>query len=171
MHRNEAHVGKRCALALAWCLLLGVAAGAAAQGSVCKYVDANGNIVFSNLPPDKGMRKISCMSGDEAPKRSATSASAATKSTPTPGDFPRVDSTTQKGRDDVRRKVLGDELATEEQLLVEARAAYANGAPVPLPEEQANAEKYRERIARYRQAVQLHERNIDALKKELGGTK
>jgi len=134
-------------------------------------MDANGNIVFSNLPPDKGMRKISCMSGDEAPKRSATSASAATKSTPTPGDFPRVDSTTQKGRDDVRRKVLGDELATEEQLLVEARAAYANGAPVPLPEEQANAEKYRERIARYRQAVQLHERNIDALKKELGGTK
>ena len=134
-------------------------------------MDANGNIVFSNLPPDKGMRKISCMSGDEAPKRSATSASAATKSTPTPGDFPRVVSTTQKGRDDVRRKVLGDELATEEQLLVEARAAYANGAPVPLPEEQANAEKYRERIARYRQAVQLHERNIDALKKELGGTK
>ena len=134
-------------------------------------MDANGNIVFSNLPPDKGMRKISCMSGDEAPKRSATSASAATKSTPTPGDFPRVDSTTQKGRDDVRRKVLGDELATEEQLLVEARAAYANGAPVPLPAEQANAEKYRERIARYRQAVQLHERNIDALKKELGSAK
>ena len=171
MHRYEAHVGKRCAIALVWCLFLGVAGEAAAQGSVCKYMDANGNIVFSNLPPDKGMRKISCMSGDEAPKRSATSASAATKSTPTPGDFPRVDSTTQKGRDDVRRKVLGDELATEEQLLVEARAAYANGAPVPLPEEQANAEKYRERIARYRQAVQLHERNIDALKKELGGTK
>ena len=52
-----------------------------------------------------------------------------------------------------------------------APAATANGAPVPLPEEQANAEKYRERIARYRQAVQLHERNIDALKKELGNTK
>ena len=45
-----------------------------------------------------------------------------------------------------------------------------NGAPVPLPEEQANAEKYRERIARLRQAVQLHERNIEALKKELGNT-
>ena len=171
MHRNEVHVGKRCALALAWCLLLGVPAGAAAQGSVCKYMDANGNIVFSNLPPDKGMRKISCMSGDEPPKRSGNATGSGTKSTPTQGDFPRVDSTTQKGRDDVRRKVLGDELATEEQLLAEARTAYANGAPVPLPEEQANAEKYRERIARYRQAVQLHERNIDALKKELGSAK
>jgi hypothetical protein len=172
MHRNEDHVGKRCAFALVWCLLLGVAAGAAAQGSVCKYMDANGNIVFSNLPPEKGMRKISCMSGEEPPKRSGSpSTGGVAKSTPTPGDFPRVDSSTQKGRDDVRRKVLGEELANEEQLLVEARAAYANGAPVPLPEEQANADKYRERIARYRQAVQLHERNIDALKKELGNAK
>ncbi len=171
MHRNDAHVGKQCALALAWCLLLGLSAGAVAQGSVCKYMDANGNIVFSNLPPDKGMRKISCMSGEEAPKRSGGTASSGVKSTPTPGDFPRVDSGTQKGRDDVRRKVLGEELATEEQMLAESRAAYANGAPVPLPEEAANAEKYRERIARYRQAVQLHERNIEALKKELGNTK
>jgi Domain of unknown function (DUF4124) len=171
MHRNDAHVGKQCALALAWCLLLGFSTGSVAQGSVCKYMDANGNIVFSNLPPDKGMRKISCMSGEEAPKRSGGTASSGVKGTPTPGDFPRVDSGTQKGRDDVRRKVLGEELATEEQMLAESRAAYANGAPVPLPEEAANAEKYRERIARYRQAVQLHERNIEALKKELGNTK
>ena len=171
MRRNETHVGKRCVHALAWCLLLGFAAGAEAQGSVCKYMDANGNIVFSNLPPDKGMRKISCMSGEESPKRSGSSTNGGAKSTPTPGDFPRVDSSTQKGRDDVRRKVLGEELATEEQLLAESRAAYANGAPVPLPEESTNAEKYRERIARYRQAVQLHERNVEALKKELGNTK
>ena len=48
---------------------------------------------------------------------------------------------------------------------------YANGAPVPLPEEQADAEKYRQRIARLRQAVQLHERNIEALKKELSAAR
>jgi hypothetical protein len=158
-------------LALALCLFLATADGALAQGSVCKYIDANGNIVFSNLPPDKGMRRISCMSGEESPKRSGGAASNGVKSTPTPGDFPRVDSGTQKGRDEVRRKVLGEELAAEEQLLAESRVAYANGAPAPLPEEQSNAEKYRERIARYRQAVQLHERNIEALRKELGTTK
>ena len=71
----------------------------------------------------------------------------------------------------MRRKVLTDELAAEEKLLAEARTAYANGAPAPLPEEQANAEKYQQRIARLRQAVQLHERNIEALKKELGSTR
>lgn len=86
---------------------------------------------------------------------------------PTPAGFPRVDPETQKGRDDVRRKVLNDELAAEEKLLAEARSAYADGAPVPLPEERADAEKYRARIGRLRQSLAVHERNIEALKKEL----
>lgn len=86
---------------------------------------------------------------------------------PTPPGFPKVDPATQKGRDDIRRKVLGDELATEEKLLNEARTAYADGAPPPLPDENANVEKYRERIARLRQSVTVHEKNIEALKKEL----
>jgi hypothetical protein len=92
-------------------------------------------------------------------------------STPTPAGFPRVDTATQKGRDDVRRKVLTDELASEEKLLVEARAAYADGAPSPLPEERSDAEKYRQRIARLRQAVGLHEKNVEALKKEVASIK
>ena len=90
---------------------------------------------------------------------------------PTPAGFPRVDAATQKGRDDVRRKVLADELAAEEKLLVDARASYANGAPPPLAEERADAEKYRARIARLRQSVAVHEKNIEALKKELTAVK
>lgn len=93
------------------------------------------------------------------------------KSTPTPSGFPKVDADTQRTRDDMRRKVLTDELGAEDKLLAEARATYANGAPVPLPEEQGNAEKYRERITRLRQSMQLHERNIEALRKELGAAK
>jgi hypothetical protein len=90
---------------------------------------------------------------------------------PTPPGFPKVDPATQKGRDDVRRKVLGDELATEEKLLADARVAYADGAPVALPEEKANVEKYRERIAKLRLAVGVHEKNVEALKKELASGK
>jgi hypothetical protein len=95
----------------------------------------------------------------------------ATPKAPTPAGYPRVDPDTQKGRDGVRRKVLTDELATEEKLLAEARTAYADGAPVPLPEERADAEKYRARIARLRQATAVHEKNIEALKKELAAVK
>ena len=101
---------------------------------------------------------------DSTPRKSATA-------TPTPTGFPKVDPATQKGRDDVRRKVLGDELTTEEKLLAEARAAYADGAPAALPEERANVDKYRERIARLRQSIDVHEKNVEALKKELASGK
>ncbi len=167
MHRHGSSAGKRVTWALACCVAMGFSASASAQGSVCKYIDANGNIVFTNVAPDKGLRKLSCLDSDDIGKKSATPA----RTTPTPAGFPRVDADTQRGRDDVRRRVLSEELATEEKLLAEARTSYANGAPVPLPEEQANAERYRDRIGRLRQAVQLHERNIDALKKELGTTR
>jgi hypothetical protein len=101
------------------------------------------------------------------PQSRRVPSSANTSTAPPGGGFPRVDSATQRGREDMRRKVLGDELATEEKLLAEARAAYGNGSPAPLPEEQSDAGKYQQRIARLRQAVQLHERNIEALRKEL----
>jgi hypothetical protein len=96
----------------------------------------------------------------------ATSTAAARKS-PTPPGFPKVDGETQRVRDDVRKTVLADELASEQKLLADARAAYAEGAPPPLPEEKADVDKYRARIARLRQTVNLHEKNVDALKKEL----
>ena len=94
-----------------------------------------------------------------------------TPKAPTPAGFPRVDPETQKGRDGVRRKVLADELAAEEKLLTDTRVAYADGAPAPLPEERADAEKYRARIARLRQSLVVHERNIEALKKELAAVR
>jgi hypothetical protein len=162
MRRNAHLAGKRCTRALSWCFVAAFATAASAQQPVCKYVDLAGNIVFSNLPPEKGYRKISCMGAEEPRKTSSTG-----KSTPTPAGFPKVDAETQRSRDDMRRKVLTDELSAEEKLLAEARVLYANGAPTPLPEEGANAAKYQERIARLRQSVLLHERNIEALKKEL----
>jgi len=94
-----------------------------------------------------------------------------TPKAPTPAGFPKVDPETQKGRDGVRRKVLADELSAEEKLLAETRVAYADGAPAPLPEERADAEKYRARIARLRQTLTVHEKNIEALKKELATVK
>jgi hypothetical protein len=93
------------------------------------------------------------------------------KGSPTPTGFPRVDADTQRGRDGLRRKVLSDELDTEEKLLVEARAAYGDGAPPPLPDEQKDAQKYANRLAKLRQSVSLHEKNIEALRKELAALK
>jgi hypothetical protein len=57
--------------------------------------------------------------------------------------------------------------ASEEKLLAEAKVALGDGTPAPLPEERSSAQKYADRVGRLRQAVQLHERNVDALKREL----
>jgi hypothetical protein len=179
VQRVDASAGIWCWRALAWCCVgtcvaLPVTGGAAsladkARESGCvgkpvaiseglwKCVTASGGDAFFNVPGVMGSAPVSRKSD---------------KTTiPTPSGFPRVDPETQKGRDDLRRKVLVDELAAEEKSLADAKLAYDNGAPVPLAEEKADAEKYRQRIARLRQAVQLHERNVDALKKELAATR
>ncbi len=124
---------------------------ATGSGGLYKCQTASGGEAYFNVGDGGGG------SAAPSPARSASS----------PSSFPRVDSDTQKSRDDMRRKVLGDELEAEEKLLAEARAEYGNGAPAPLAEEKADAERYRQRIERLRQSVQLHERNVDALKKEM----
>jgi hypothetical protein len=125
------------------------------EGAMYKCSTAFGPAYF-NVPEAAPVEK--------SPPRRAGNAAA---STPPPTNLPRVDAATQKGRDELRRKVLQDELAVEEKLLGDARTAYANGAPPALPEERGQPQRYGERIARLRQSVQLHERNIEALRKEL----
>ncbi len=152
-----------CAAAL-WCVHAGaVTLADRARESGC----TNKPVAMSSA-----LYKCQTRSGGEAffnvPDGRGESSPATARSTPTPSSFPRVDSDTQKARDDMRRKVLGDELTAEEKLLTDTRAEFGNGAPQPLAEEKADAERYRQRIERLRQSVQLHERNVDALKKELG---
>jgi hypothetical protein len=153
--------------ALAGCALAALAATAHAE--ICKYRDPDGNIHYTNIAPEKGWKKLGCTATDDPTIRPAPSASVARA--PTPSSFPKVDSATQKGRDDVRRKVLAEELAAEEKLLAEARVAYSDGAPTPLTDERGDIDKYRTRITKLRQAVTLHEKNVEALKKEIAAVK
>jgi hypothetical protein len=164
MVRSRAHrVFIQCARAIYWCAALMLAPCAFAD--ICKYVDAEGNMHYTNVAPEKGWKKLSCGVGDE------TRGDRSAKGSPTPAGFPKVDADTQRGRDGLRRKVLSDELDTEEKLLVEARTAYGDGAPPPLPDEQKDAQKYANRLAKLRQTVNLHEKNIEALRKELAALK
>jgi hypothetical protein len=127
-------------------------------GDTYRCATQSGAFSYFNVPDGNG-------------KPAAGSASPSTPKAPTPASFPRVDPETQKGRDGVRRKVLAEELASEEKLLTESRTAFADGAPPALPEERTDAEKYRARIARLRQSVTVHEKNVEALKKELAAVK
>jgi hypothetical protein len=79
--------------------------------------------------------------------RSAPGAPTRASATPTPNDFPRVTSDTQKERDGGRRTILEQELASEQRNLEEAKKS-------------SNSNK-----------AQLHERNIMALQKEIANLK
>jgi len=184
--RNHAFLaGKRCVNALWWCLAASTILSFAIAGEAATLAEKarESGCVSKPTPVQETLYRCSTesgafsyfnvpgISGEFRGSPSGTNSRGKSTSTPTPAGFPKVDAETQKGRDDMRRKVLADELAAEEKLLAEARTTFASGAPIPLPEEQANAGKYRERIARLRQSVQLHERNIEALKKELSNTR
>jgi hypothetical protein len=131
------------------------------EGATFRCNTSSGAAAYFNVPGyDGGVP-------DRSQRRSGNASGAA----PSPLGFPRVDADTQKGRDDMRRKVLGDEITAEQTLLAESRAAYANGAPAATPEERASPQKYADRIAKLRDTVRLHERNIELLKKELAGTR
>src|SRR5215203_5142775 len=130
-------------------------------GDTYRCATQSGAFSYFNVPDGNGKPAPGSANGSNA------SSSASATKVPTPASFPRVDPETQKGRDGVRRKVLAEELASEEKLLTESRTAYAEGAPPPLPEEKADAERYRVRISRLKQSVTVHEKNVEALKKEL----
>lgn len=134
------------------------------EGSTYRCNTASGFAAYFNVPNGNSTH-------DRAPPRRAPAGNSPapppTTQPASPPGFPRVDAATQKGRDELRRKVLQDELASEEKLLLESRNAFANGAPPALPDEQKDPQRYAERIAKLRQAVLLHERNVEALRREL----
>ena len=133
------------------------------HGEIYKHVDANGRVTYSNMPM-KGATKLNLDPLSTVP------AGRPKTSTPSPAGFPKVDNETQKKRDDTRRKILEDELATEEKSLADARKNLADGEQTRLGSER-NYQKYLDRIQALKDEVSLHERNVNALKKELGNLK
>lgn len=131
-----------------------LACGASVHAEIYKHVDAEGRITFSNIPMKGAVRldlnRVPVSIPSNAPGRGPT---ARASSTPTPADFPKVDKATQGKRDVLRRQIWQDELGNEEKLLTEARARLAKAEP--------------DKAARLREDVLMHEKNIEALKKEM----
>ena len=139
-----------------------------AQAEIYKSVDANGHVTYSSTPI-KGGKKIILepLPTMVPPARSANS----------PEGFPRVNGETQRSRDDTRRKILEVELNTEKKLLQEASLALKEGEEKPEiykgkdGKTYRNTAKYEEKIKPLADQVELHQKNIDALKTELSKIK
>lgn len=135
------------------CLLLCLVPSLAVA-DIYKSVDADGHVTYSSAPLRGGKKVVLT----PLPAMSTPSRSAAT-----PQDFPKVDKETQKGRDSMQRKVLDDELKAEEALLVDAQKALKQG--------EAARPRDEEKLKSLTAQVDLHQRNINALKIELSKLK
>lgn len=159
------------------CFLVVLLAAMPAQADVMyQCVDDNGHKSFSNVKSTtKGTRCTAMDLGPAAPAPAASPVAKPPVRTATPPGFPKVDSDTQKARDGDRRRILEGELASEQKALDEARRALAEQEETILPNERMqtrtgggiNGGKVEERIAPFRDKVALHERNIEAIRKEL----
>lgn len=146
-------------LILTLCML----AAGAVHADIYKLVDENGRVTYSNVP----MAGAKVIVMEPLPVVPAAKAPAAA-SAGTPANFPKVDGATQRNRDNSRKKILDDELKAEEKLLADARLALTEGEAERRGDER-NYVKYLERVQKLKDTVALHEKNITALKKEIGG--
>ena len=149
-------------------LLLAAAGYAHAQSDVFLCVDANGTREYKNTGATKGCKKIDLPPLTiAAPVKRAPAQTASARSTAAPADFPRVDSAAQQTRDNDRKQILQSELKREEQKLDDLRKSYNNGEPERQGNEHDYA-KYQERVVALKGDIGRSEKNVEALKRELG---
>jgi hypothetical protein len=139
---------------------------APAQDEVYVCIDQNGVTEYRNIGINKGCRKldIPAASAPVPAKRAAPGKPAATVAA---SAFPKADGQVQKARDSDRKLILQDELRLEEGKLAGLKADYNNGEPERRGDER-NYAKYQERAAAMKDDIARAERNVDALRRELG---
>lgn len=132
-----------------------------AQADIYKSVDADGHVTYSSTPIAGGKKLNLEPLPTMLPPAKASDG------------FPKVDSETQKGRDDARRKILQDELDTEKKSLETAKQNLSDAEATPEVykgqdgKTYRNVAKYDEKIKPLQDEVDLHTKNIEALETEL----
>jgi len=126
--------------------------------TIYKCVDGNGATTYASARLEKNCKVISSGTENSFPAPRARKPIGAAAN-PSPADFPRVQEDTQKARDGDRRHILEQELSGEQRNLKQAQA--------DLAAQQASGVSGGT-LAPYRDRVGRHERNIQAIEKELG---
>jgi len=143
-----------------------------AFAQVFKCVDANGKVTYSNeVGSAKGCKQLSSEQSVSVISMRASRS---------PDSFAKVDDEAQKERDRTRRQILENELDSERSALEEARKELTEqegrfqGGEVSYITNQAGAkvrhtnyQKKLDRLQPYKDTVERHERNIEALSQEL----
>jgi hypothetical protein len=139
-----------------------LAAPAFAQTTeIYKCLDASGRPSYTNDKRETAGKKCEVVTTQvnvaPTPKPAARS----------PGSFPRETAAERANAKGRQREILEKELATEVQDLARARQALSEQEAVRSGDER-NYARVLERLQPYKDRVETHEKNIEALKRELG---
>lgn len=130
------------------------------HAEIYKFVDENGLVTYTNMPRP-GMKPKLIIPDYSRPPSPTPSSSPASPAKPsgkiaTPSYFPKVDKSTQRKRDDMRLKLLQDEMRNEERNLATARTELNQSGGRPGVD-----------LSKLTDAVRMHEKNIEMINKEL----
>lgn len=154
-------------------VLIAIACGSLhAQSEIVLCVDEQGRKTFTNDANARGCKRVATapIATVPAPRNMPQAASNPVRPAVdqrAAAGFPRVDANTQRARDNDRRRILEEELKTEEERLSRLRGEFNNGQPERNGDETRNYARYQERVGRMQQDIQRHESNVSALKREL----
>ena len=90
--------------------------------------------------------------------------------TPSPAGFPKEDAATRASAKDRQREIIGRELAQEEAILSRAKKDLAEQEATRYGDEKSQ-KSVLDRLQKYRENVELHEKNVQELRKEMGNIK
>ena len=127
---------------------------------IWKCRGADGRWTYTN--DRREAEKLKC----EVVTRQINVAPPAPRSSARPGSFPRESAEEREQRTASSREILEKELSTEQAALAKAREDLAAQEAVRYGNER-NYERVLERLQPYKDSVETHEKNIDALKREL----
>ena len=151
-------------------LLLGTLPAAHAQATASVYYVCPGN-VFTNTIGAKEAESRGCKAREAqqpttiaSPKPRPIGPAASTGSAPAES---KIGMQEQRARDSDARRILEAELRKEEAALDALRREYNNGEPERRGEER-NAQRYLDRIAEMKAALQRKEADVAAIRRELG---
>jgi len=147
------------------CLTLAVATAQAQQEvTIWSCKDKDGRTHVTNLREDTVGKN--CKVVQQSRVQVMPAVTPAKPGAKPPTTFPREDAQTRASAKSRQREILETELAQEEKALGQARKELAEQESVRYGDER-NYARVLERLQKYKDAVELHEKNIDSLRREL----
>ncbi len=157
-------------LALLFCVA-GMPARAQQVTEIYKCLDPSGRPLFTSDRRDTVGKKCELVArqvmNEAAPAGPAAARPAARERSAPPAGFPKEDAGSRASAKDRQREILERELAQEESMLAKAKKELTDQENQRSGDEK-NYARVLERLQPYKNTLEVHTKNVDALRQELG---